>query len=192
MAEFDAFSEGVAPGGLRSQNDIRILVCYVLKSVNAALSESDIITILQEKSLANYFEIQDAISQLLAHNNIMRNSEGDLEICDSGRNIADNLDTALPLSVRDKALEAAVRLLTRAKHERENQVEIEKTENGYQVNMHVSGGSMELMSISVYMPDKKQARMVKRNFHQNPGKIYELLLAALTDDKALAQDLFKD
>ena len=36
--EYDAFTGGVAPGGLRSKSDIRILICYMLKSVNAPLS----------------------------------------------------------------------------------------------------------------------------------------------------------
>ena len=38
--EYDAFTGGVAPGGLRSKSDIRILICYMLKSVNAPLSRS--------------------------------------------------------------------------------------------------------------------------------------------------------
>ena len=36
--EYDAFTGGVAPGGLRSKSDIRILICYMLKSVNAPLT----------------------------------------------------------------------------------------------------------------------------------------------------------
>lgn len=62
--EYDAFTGGVAPGGLRSKSDIRILICYMLKSVNAPLSGDDIIKVLQEKSLANYFEASDALSAL--------------------------------------------------------------------------------------------------------------------------------
>ena len=36
--DFDAFTGGIAPGGLRSKSDIRILICYILKSVQAPLS----------------------------------------------------------------------------------------------------------------------------------------------------------
>ena len=46
--EYDAFTGGVAPGGLRSKSDIRILICYMLKSVNAPLSGDDIIKVLQK------------------------------------------------------------------------------------------------------------------------------------------------
>ena len=34
----DAFTGGVDPGGLWNQNDIRILLCYILSSVNAPMS----------------------------------------------------------------------------------------------------------------------------------------------------------
>ena len=33
--ETDAFTGGIAPGGLRTKNDIRILLCYLLSSVGA-------------------------------------------------------------------------------------------------------------------------------------------------------------
>ena len=74
--EFDAFTGGIAPGGLRSKSDIRILICYLLKSVNAPLSGEDIINILQEKSLANYFEANDALSSLVALGNVRREEDG--------------------------------------------------------------------------------------------------------------------
>ena len=28
--KFDAFSAGITPGGLRSKNDIKLLICYIL------------------------------------------------------------------------------------------------------------------------------------------------------------------
>ena len=54
----DAFSAGVEPGGLWHKNDIRILLCYILASVGAPLSRQDLSRIIQEKGLANYFEVE--------------------------------------------------------------------------------------------------------------------------------------
>lgn len=31
LEKFDAFDEGIEPGGLRSRSEIKILVCYLLK-----------------------------------------------------------------------------------------------------------------------------------------------------------------
>ena len=58
--EFDAFTGGVADGGLRTKNDIKILICYMLATLDAPFSKNDMIRVLQETALANYFEINDA------------------------------------------------------------------------------------------------------------------------------------
>ena len=187
--EFDAFTGGVAPGGLRSKSDIRILICYLLKSVDAPLSGEDIIRVMQEKALANYFEVNDALSALVSLGNIRREEDGTYVLEPQGKSVADNLDVLLPLSVRDKAIAAAMSMLASAKIERENAVTTTRTDNGYNVSCHISGGDMELMNLTVYVPDLYQARVVKKNFHRAPQRIYSLLLAALTGDDELTKNI---
>ena len=135
--EFDAFTGGVAPGGLRSKSDIRILICYLLKSVDAPLSGEDIIRVMQEKALANYFEVNDALSALVSLGNIRREEDGTYVLEPQGKSVADNLDVLLPLSVRDKAIAAAMSMLASAKIERENAVTTTRTDNGYNVSCHM-------------------------------------------------------
>lgn len=192
MSDYDAFTGGVDPGGLRNKNDIKILVCYILQSVNSPLYFDDVLKIMQEKSLANYFETSDAISSLLKNGNIEKDKNGLLRICETGLEIAQTLDTTLPLSVRDKALEAAVVMLSYAKNERENQVEINKLDKGFSVDLHISDGKRDLMNITLYAPNKKQAKMIKGNFHKNPSKIYRLMLSALTGDDELLKKVFSE
>ena len=187
--EFDAFTGGVAPGGLRSKSDIRILICYLLKSVDAPLSGEDIIRVMQEKALANYFEVNDALSALVSLGNIRHEEDGTYVLEPQGKSVADNLDVLLPLSVRDKAIAAAMSMLASAKIERENAVTTTRTDNGYNVSCHISGGDMELMNLTVYVPDLYQARVVKKNFHRDPQRIYSLLLAALTCDDELTKNI---
>ena len=136
----DAFSAGVEPGGLWHKNDIRILLCYILASVGAPLSRQDLSRIIQEKGLANYFEVEDALATLLKQGNITQDEQGFCAVTRGGLEIANSLDATLPLSVRDKALEAAFTLLAQAKAQRENRVELQKIKQGYQVTCHISGG----------------------------------------------------
>ena len=97
--EYDAFTGGVAPGGLRSKSDIRILICYMLKSVNAPLSGDDIIKVLQEKSLANYFEASDALSALVSLGNVTREEDNTYVLTKRGKSVADDLEQLIPSSV---------------------------------------------------------------------------------------------
>ena len=179
---YDAFTGGVEPGGLRSKDEIRILICYLLSSVSAPLTKDDILSIMQENGFANYFEVTDSLSELTANGNLLC-SEDPVPLYTApgqGKMVAAQLDKALPLSVREKAVAAALNLLARAKRERENKVEIEKISAGYQVTCHVSGGEVELMRFTLYAPDEKQAKMIKRNFHQSPELVYQVMLSLVT------------
>ena len=191
--DFDALTAGIEPGGLRSKNDIKLLICYMLTSSQTALSEDEIVSILQENGLANYFEITDAFSDLLAAGNLAVDEKepGSYRVTESGKLISEQLDISLPISVRERALSATLNLLARVRRENENKVSIQKTENGYMVHCHVSGGDMDLMSFSLYVPDMLQARMVKRIFHRDPQRVYEGMLALVTGNNDLLRELLQ-
>ena len=90
--------------------------------------------------------MEDALASLLTQGNIAQDQEGRCTVTPAGREIADSLDATLPLSVRDKALEAAFTLLAQAKAQRENRVDLTKTKRGYQITCHISDGEMDLMA----------------------------------------------
>lgn len=191
--DFDAFTAGVEPGGLRTKNEIRILICYLLSSVDAPLSKADIVSIIQDNGLANYFEVANALSELTEHGNVITSGENN-ELCTASgkaRMIAKQLDTALPPVVRDKAVAAAIHLLAKTKRERENRVEIEKEERGYRVSCHISGGDTDLMNFTLYVPDMYQAQMVKTQFHNSPETVYRMLLALVTGNDDMATEILK-
>lgn len=188
----DAFTGGVEPGGLWNQNDIRILICYVLDSVGAPLPREDIARLLQQKGLANYFEVGDALGALERLGHIGQDGQGLCSIRETGREIAGALAGTLPLSVREKAREAALMLLADARAQRENRVEIQEGGQGCRVSCHISGGDIELMSFSLYVPDRAQAELVRANFHKNPEGAYRLLLSFVTGDTAYARAFFAE
>lgn len=190
---FDTFSAGVNPGGLRRRDDIKILICYILASIKQPLAKETIVSILQENCLANYFDVNDSFSDLFENNNIKKSPEDPnrYTVTESGNLIATQLDSSLPLSIREKALSATMNLMAKIKRETENVVDIKKSKNGYSVKCNISGGEVDLLSFDLYVPDKLQAELVKENFQKDPGIIYECLLALLTKDKQLAKDAMK-
>lgn len=187
---YDAFTAGVEPGGLRTRDEIRILLCYLLTSVNAPLSREDILQSVQGLGLANYFELTATLEELTENGNLLL-KDGCYTASLQARAIARQLDTALPLSVRDKVVRAALGLLAQARRERENAVEISKCPSGFQVQCHISGGKEEMMSCSLTVPDMRQAKLIKRNFQEAPERVYQMLLALLTDDREMAENVLK-
>lgn len=190
---FDAFTGGVEPGGLRTKNEIRILICYLLTSIDTPLAKDDIVAIAVDNGLANYFEMTDAISEM-AEKGIITVTSGDPVLCtatSTAHMISKQLDSELPSAVRHKALCAAINLLAKAKRERENRVEIVPVEKGYRVTCHISGGETDLMDFSLYMPDLAQANIVKENFHESPEAVYRMLLALVTGESDVAAEFLQ-
>lgn len=184
---FDTFDEGVMPGGIRSKNEIRILICYLFNSVKENMDKELIIQSIMKEELANYFEISSAFDDLITNGNLKESEITDgiqtFELTENGKMIANQLETALAYTVKEKAYVCAVKLLAEKKKQRENSVEIKKTEKGFDVICKVSGGDMDLLSFTLYAPSFEQALIIKKNFYDSPSTVYKVMLALMTKDK---------
>ena len=108
--EQQAFSEGIAPGGLREQTEIKLLVCYLLKSLDRPLSRVQINEILQEYPIANYFEVNQAMSDLVKSGNLISELCGEDEtmtLSARARFDVAAIEKSLPRAIREKAVRAA-------------------------------------------------------------------------------------
>lgn len=182
--EFDAFDAGIEMGGLRNRDDIRLLICYLLKSVDAPMTRQMLNEAMQEDGLANYFEVGQAIEELLKTGNItadILDEDEVISVTAKGREAAELLQTSLPRTVREKAVNSAIRLTTRAKIERENKIEVRKEENGgYTITFTLFDKETELMKLSVYVSDSLQLETVKQNFINDPVKVYSTIITSLS------------
>lgn len=192
--EYDAFDAGIDPGGLRKRSDVRLLICYIIHSINEPMRKDVIITVMQKNGIANYFEILDAFNDMYNKKNILlTDPEKDLYfLSKSGRLIANNLVDELPTSIKERAVASVMDILLKEKSERENIVNINKINTGYMVDCHISGGESDLFSFQMYVPDSKQARLVKKNFQSNAEMIYKTMVATITNDADFAEETLKE
>ena len=110
--DFDAFDQGIELGGLRNREEIRLLICYLLKTLDKPIEQARLNDAVLENGLANYFEINSAISELLSNaciDTVLEDDEECLVILPRGREIAENLETSLPKTVRERAVNSAVK-----------------------------------------------------------------------------------
>ena len=73
--EFDAFSEGVEPGGLRNRMQIKVLITFMVSRIKEPIRDTMLIDALQTHGLANYFETTQALDELL-ENGILVMADG--------------------------------------------------------------------------------------------------------------------
>ena len=169
--EFDAFTGGVDFCGLRSKNDIKILICYMLCTLDAPFAKEDILRVLQDQALANYFEINDAFSSLEEMGNVTKDGDGNYRVTATGRQISDSLYAVLPLSVREKAIQAASQLRAQAKVERENAEALKKQLDGKTVTVKTKAGAGGKLFGSVTAKEVAQALSQQFSIEADKKKI---------------------
>ncbi len=182
--DFDAFDQGIELGGLRNRDDIRLLICYLLKTVDRPVEKSQLNDALLANGIANYFEINQALAELLSNASIDMQIVDDEECyvtLERGRDIADNLSSSLPKTVRESAVNSLIESMTLKKSERENEVDIQPTaDGGYNVILKMKSVGVELMSLTLYTVDLSQAQLLKKNFLKDPVKLYSAIITGLT------------
>ncbi|MBQ3006174.1 MAG: DUF4364 family protein [Clostridia bacterium] len=176
--EFNAFTDGVEPGGLRNRTQIKILITYVISKLSDPIKDSMMIEALQLHGLANYFEVIQAVDELLDNGNLST-SEGFLYLTPKGELSVAELSKEIPKSVKETALADALNLQLLEKREGENTVEVKKIENGYYVTFRVIHKEETLMELTVYAADSEQAETIKHNFLKNPSHIYSTVITSL-------------
>lgn len=176
--EFNAFSDGVEPGGLRNRTQIKILITYVVSKLSTPIKDSMMIEALQLHGLANYFEISQAIDELLDNGNLST-ADGLLYVTPKGALSVNELSQELPKSVKETALADAMNLQLLEKREGENTVEVRKAENGYYVTFKVIHKEETLMDLTVYAADIEQAEEIKHNFLKRPSHVYSTVITSL-------------
>lgn len=191
---FDTFDEGISLGGMRSKTEIRTLICYLYKSVGKPMTKDAVVNSLMEKGLANYFETSASFDDLLRNGNIKATDadKGLYYITDNGDMIATQLEDTLAPTVRERATECALSLLKRAQIESENKVTIAKCESGYAVTCRILGDEADLLSFTLTVPDKTQARIMRKNFYKNPDLFYSVMIAMLTRNKRGVTELLDE
>lgn len=185
----NTLTAGVSPDGLKDSYGIKVLICYLVLRFKDTLTPKDIFEISFERALANYFEVCSVMEELITNGLVIKNEETEiLSLSKDGQLIAESLYTDTPFTVREKAIDAIEKRIARKRHEEETNIEINEVSDGYQVVCTLLGPGTPLMSISLYMPDKKYALAARERFIDDPEFIYRTVLSHLTNESIIAPD----
>lgn len=182
MVNYDGFAHGIEFGGLRNILDIKILVCYILNSVKIPMARNQICDTLQKNGLANYFDINSALDELLENKAIKESEvagESLISITPKGSNSAKELENHLLHGMRETAVKTALNIIARARSEKENNVNVKKVDNGYDVTFEIESNGDRLLSLTLNVADEWQAEQLKDGFLDDPGALYSDIINRL-------------
>ena len=92
----DAFIAGVEPGGLTNLQEIRILLCYMLNTVGQPVPRDAVTEILIGGGMANYFDTEAAIEELLGQHHLTQDGDKMLSVTATGAQIGASLSVRIP------------------------------------------------------------------------------------------------
>ena len=174
---------GVPPEGFQDIPTVRILLCHILCAAGAPMSKNDFARLFQENRLVNYFTLSAALAELAQDRQVElvdQNGEACYQICPRGRDAARVLGHTLPRSVREHTAAEAVRLMTRKRNERENDVTITPCEGGFTVQIIMHDTQTDLLEMKLFLPDEAQAEAVREKMLQDPAGFYERIIDFLS------------
>ncbi len=183
MFDKDAVSAGVSPvGGLFSIAEIRILICYILSSINEPVPANLLCNTLHFEGIANCFEVSDAIVYL--HENgmlLLVDEENDGYTASAlGTKTAKTLENTLSLYVRDKAYNVTLKMLSRFQKMKETDYKITKENGRMFLTCTAYDKEQEFFSVKLMVANEEQAEYIKEKFLTNTDDIYAQLYRMIT------------
>lgn len=182
---------GVAPGGLRDKEQIKVLLCYLMYETNEPITSDFICGVLQKCGSANYFEASQSFAELVETGQIVKsdNKNGGYVLAESGKYVVKNLSDELPLAIKESTLENYRNFLRQYDVKKENSVTLHSRNNKTYVECTVNDGDNPLLKISMYMPNTEQANLVRSVFYNNTDVVYQAIVALMTGDRKTALDI---
>ena len=177
MAE--AFTAGVKPGGLTDNTQIRILLCYLVKTAGPLTRDTLQGALLQEQ-LVNYFEFADALADVERQQLVSLDEDERYSITDKGTTVADTLAFDLPRTVRESAIRAVMQIQSWKHKAAMNRARIEEEDGEYVVWCAIGDMGSDVFRLQLAMPDKLTAETIRNNFTAHGSEIYSKVMDMLT------------
>ena len=125
--EKDALTAGVSEiGGLFTTAEIRVLICYIFSKIDDAVPGNLLANTLHYEGIANCFEVNDSIDYLCKSGQLELVSREDdtYRITESGKDVAETLKTTLSIVVKERAYNAAIKMVSRFRNTKETDIKI--------------------------------------------------------------------
>lgn len=171
---------------LKDKNDIKIFILYLMRNIGYPLDFPNINDIVVQDGFVNYFDFAECFAELLDMGNIEEvkvDGEDRYIITERGIHVADNLESNLLSTLREKSLKSALRLLSFKKRGANIRCEVEQSGDGrYVLQCAISEGKEQLMQLRVLVDSLNQMEKMRYNFNDRPETVYRGILALLSGE----------
>lgn len=175
----------MALGFIRDEADLKYLILFALRFFPYAITEADLLDAVFVDEAFGYFEFSQAFTDLQA-DKFISSLEGDGEkqylLTPAGSEIIAEMASSLPRSVRDKAEQAALRIIAKARRDASIQTDHRENPDGtFTVELSVLDGQTPQFSLALMVYTARQCALIEQNFKQHAEHIYAQVLSAVSE-----------
>jgi len=170
-------------GFLHDILDVKILILYVMSLVEEPVSAQEIYELCYQDESLSYFDVQEAIPQMVETGHLEEKEPGLYVITDKGRETEEITQDTVAFPVKQRAKTAVERLNRTTKREQFLRSEIVKRENGEcVVVMGLDDLQGPLMNLELTVPNLHQARKLEAAYRRNAEAIYQSVMIGLLEE----------
>ena len=173
---------GVGPNGMSEDYEVKILISYLMYRTKKAFLIEDLKEILVFSGLVNHFIFIQCINELQELEHIVKGENDLYSLTEKGENAAKYFFDSISESIKQRAMETAEAFLKRKEFDNNDVAVIKEVEDGYNLTLNLNDGESNLMSLNLFIPDKKHCEIIKDNFYEDPGLAYKIILSYLMGD----------
>ena len=170
-------------GFVREDKDIRYLILFSMQFLPFAVSEKDLLDIVLIDEGFGFFEFAQALNGLVDLKLVAQvKTEGNTlyTLTPKGAELVAEMGSTLRSSVRDKAEQAALRVVRQVR--RDASVQTSHTENGdgsYTVQFRIRDGELPVLSLELMAMTRRQCTLLEEQFKRRAGSMYRDVLELL-------------
>jgi len=166
-------------GFIHEKIEIKILVLYILRRIPAAITFNELTGLAMCDDGISYFDFTECVSELIKTGHV-RVKDNKYSLTEKGARNGEITEKGLPFSVRGKVDKSTSEL--RSELSRDEMIKTMYTANpdgSYTVALSLSDGLGEIVSMSLYSANEKQALALEKGFRKNAESIYISLIDAI-------------
>ena len=163
--------------------DVKILILYVMSLVDEPITAQTIYELCYQDECLSYFDVQEAVPQMVESGHLEKQDDGLYVITDKGRETEEITHDSIAFPVKQRAKSAVEKLNRTNKRDQFIRTEIRKQENGeYTVFMGLDDLQGTLMNLELTMPTLHQARKLEAAYRRNAEVVYQSVMIGLLEE----------
>ncbi|MBR2667793.1 MAG: DUF4364 family protein [Oscillospiraceae bacterium] len=174
----------MAPGGfIHDKLDIKFLVLYLMARAAGPLTLTELLEMTSFDPGVNYFDLCEALSDLVRTEHLTLDGEGRYDITDKGRENGAVCESSLACSVRyhaDRALSKVNAALRRDAQVRASL--IPRTGGNYTLKLVLEDEYDAVMTLELIVTDRKEAEKMARRFKADAETLFHRVVAFLLEE----------